>query len=318
MGIDLSKLTTDTPAQLAAVAATLGLSVLDLMGAAGISLTDLVTAWNAGVAITSLDPVSLGKLNEISQILGVSIFTLLDNMGFDIKAVATSLAAAIQDGINGIPDLPQDIKDQLATYLTAIAESGDNETLNTNTRALNDYVATLPEDIRTLIEPILNSLGVSITGAGEVTLGTVSSGIEATNETMKLVEANTGPNGAIVTALSTINSSVVALGGVLEAQAAAASAFFEESAGFTDHATGESSSGRGSTSGETSTGSDSATVVDRQTSVLSEKIASLERTISMMHRTMAEQNTRIINLQQEANRLADKHGKAATIKRAKE
>jgi hypothetical protein len=309
MGVDISTLTTDTPGQLAAVAASLGVSVIDLMGAAGITMTDLVTAWNNGVAITSLDPASMALLGQMSHALGIDIVTLLTNMGFDVHTMSGGIADALQDGFDSIPDLPSDIKDQLKDYLEAIRNSGDNEELNTNTGALSTYVSTLPADVQAALAPVLADVGLSVTGTGATTLDDLNGTIATGNEAMQDVADNTGEDGPIVRELKNIaqgTNSAQAAGASAtvefdtEAMQAMAQGFFVESFDASD-LYGESSADtsdyaeeEGNRNAATATATAETSAATAQaTKAAAEEMTRMCEEIAAMHETLAKQTTKL-------------------------
>jgi hypothetical protein len=134
--------------------------------------------------------------------------------------MSSGIKGALEAGFDALPDLPPDIKEQLKPYLEAIESSGSTEELNTNTSALNAFVDTLPEDIQAMLKPALEAVGISITGTGEVNLGTLNGTIATGNEVMQNVVDNTGEDGPIVRELKRI-------GGTGDVQAAGASATVE-------------------------------------------------------------------------------------------
>ena len=172
-------------------------TVADLMAQNGVYITSL--ADDLGLNLDSLRDVTkelsdseYSQLESIAERVGLSTLELSKELGVN----ASSIGASIADNLASLPNVPDDIKSGLAPYLSAIENSNDYATMESNLNALSNYADSLPADIKSQ----LNGRLIAIRNAGVGTTQGISSLKNMTQSELTNVADSFGVNSESITA----------------------------------------------------------------------------------------------------------------------
>lgn len=199
MGIKLDALNADTVLQLQLLSGALGVGFLDVTTALGININALALAF--GIKIDELSAATFGGFAEFAGIVGVDITTMAEMLGVNISRFSEAVAGSIELGLATLPSVPEAITAGLSPFLTEIREADTSAEVRTAIENLTTWVSTLPEDQRDLLRPILEGVGLSVTGGTGAITTEVQAQIAATTALMNSVDlvkvASDGTTGAV-------------------------------------------------------------------------------------------------------------------------
>jgi len=179
-------------------------------------LTDVANAYgvNSSSIIKAVDGSGsdmLSGLSKMASAYNVSTTTLSNKLGIN----ASTVSKAISQNLASLPDVPDDIKSGLAPYLSAIEKSNDYTSLDNALASANDYINTLPEDIRSQLSSRLEA----ITKAASTTTQSITALNSMTSSQLSLLASSYGVNSQSIT--QAVNGSGASLISGLKSMASA-------------------------------------------------------------------------------------------------
>ncbi len=160
LGIDIRALNRDTTAQLQILSGALGVSFIEVADRLGISITALAGAF--GLNIEEFSAATMGLLAEFSSAVGISITDMAEMLNISVTSFTTALIDSLSSSLSSLPDLPAEIRAGLQPFLDSIAGADTFEGVRTAISALTAFIATLPEDQREALRPVMEGVGLTI------------------------------------------------------------------------------------------------------------------------------------------------------------
>lgn len=149
-------------------------SMSDLSLATEQSISDLMKQNNVNIAQLSNDlgvdlrsisstnrALSQDELNVLTSLSGKLGLTTLQ-LSEQLKINTSSITKTVSNSLSSLPRVPDNIKNSLAPYLSAIESANDYSELSLILNAVNNHISTLPAHIRDRLKLELDTLGLNI------------------------------------------------------------------------------------------------------------------------------------------------------------
>lgn len=181
-GIDLDKLDNTFASKVAELANQLKTDSLTLISEMGADLTELANSF--GIDIAGLDDGMLSKIDSLADALHVDSVSLASALGGNIDLMGDLIA----NRLGALPGIPDNIRANLAPYLTAIENANDPSALTTELSKLQTYVNSLPPGIRDQLQAQLDGI-VGNTSSTSVAAGATGSAVNSQSPILSAIRS---------------------------------------------------------------------------------------------------------------------------------
>jgi hypothetical protein len=157
--ISLSSFNAENLLAIREMSSSFGLSIWEGLDLLGLSLAEIALGF--GLTSENLSLQTVAGFVQLAEDLGVDFVSLATTLGVDIVTLATTISESIEQSLTTLPDMPDDIRLQLASYLDAIREADTTAEISTGVGNLNSFMDTLPEDLRDPLRSVMEGLGLA-------------------------------------------------------------------------------------------------------------------------------------------------------------